>query len=435
MAEYNPPPANAVDFELAAYTPPANNAVDFDFNPFDPVQNTPLNFTGYASGSWQVNLSWDEGNPDQPGDGFKLYRAVDGGAYSLLETLALDTTSYVDSTVTAGHVYSYQVTEYQGDQESPPATTEVAIKSSGDAGTGADALGGLVCAISSSDAGTGMDAVAGSAASLSQQDQGAGTDLAALFARFFKGDSGTGTDLLRGLSALIPVADSGQAHESRRLDALKVAGDQGHGTDLQTVFAQLAGTDQGSGADAHSLAVLIPVQDAGSALEKVIARLIGAGDSGTGSESRRLWSEKYATDQGQGSDATSLSVTIAQQDAGSATDLLAALLAAILQGDTGVGTDQYITVSQLHQKADSGTGADVLERVAAILRSSDAGTGTEGPPQLVATLKVTDAGTGVDRLFHLFVANAGTGWGLVIVPADSRTKTVAHNPPTAQEEQ
>jgi len=72
--------------------------------------------------AWKVRLTWQEGATDQQGDGFKIYRSVDGGSYSLVATLPITQTSWDDTNVSAGHKYSYQVKEYKGSDVSPAAT-------------------------------------------------------------------------------------------------------------------------------------------------------------------------------------------------------------------------------------------------------------------------------------------------------------------------
>lgn len=81
--------------------------------------------------SWKVHLSWEEGAPSAQGTGFKVYRSVDGGAYSLIATLGISTLSYDDTNVSEGHKYSYHVTEYNdiNGGESPAAAITVYLPS------------------------------------------------------------------------------------------------------------------------------------------------------------------------------------------------------------------------------------------------------------------------------------------------------------------
>lgn len=72
-----------------------------------------------------VRLDWTEGAPDQPGEGFRVYRSVNGGPWTLLATLPLSTTTYTDTNVVEGSYYWYRVVEYCGSRESPPAEIHV----------------------------------------------------------------------------------------------------------------------------------------------------------------------------------------------------------------------------------------------------------------------------------------------------------------------
>ncbi|MEM4531236.1 MAG: fibronectin type III domain-containing protein [Thermofilaceae archaeon] len=72
-----------------------------------------------------VRLDWTEGAPDQAGQGFRVYRSVNGGPWTLVAVLPLSTTTYTDTNVVEGSYYWYRVVEYYGSQESPPAEIHV----------------------------------------------------------------------------------------------------------------------------------------------------------------------------------------------------------------------------------------------------------------------------------------------------------------------
>lgn len=72
-----------------------------------------------------IRLEWSEGAPDQQGTGFRIYRSVNGGPWTLRQTLPITTTVYTDSDVVEGNYYWYRVTEYYGTNESPPAEIHV----------------------------------------------------------------------------------------------------------------------------------------------------------------------------------------------------------------------------------------------------------------------------------------------------------------------
>lgn len=69
-----------------------------------------LNGTGQAT-SYQVDLSWDPpGSSTDPAVGYNVYRAVSGSSsYQLLNSAAVGTTSYSDTTVAGGTSYVYYV--------------------------------------------------------------------------------------------------------------------------------------------------------------------------------------------------------------------------------------------------------------------------------------------------------------------------------------
>ncbi len=67
----------------------------------------PSNLNAIQPAAQQVSLAWvDNANNET---GFVIERATDGVTFSVLTTVAADTSSYTDSTVTAGVTYTYQV--------------------------------------------------------------------------------------------------------------------------------------------------------------------------------------------------------------------------------------------------------------------------------------------------------------------------------------
>ncbi|MSR87505.1 fibronectin type III domain-containing protein [Candidatus Peribacteria bacterium] len=51
-------------------------------------------------------------------DGFKVERSTDGGAYSQIDTVSVNVTGYMDTTVAANHSYSYRVRAYNSGGDS-----------------------------------------------------------------------------------------------------------------------------------------------------------------------------------------------------------------------------------------------------------------------------------------------------------------------------
>src|SRR5260370_14057853 len=67
---------------------------------------TPTGLTTTA-GNAQVSLAW---NASSGTASYNLYRSVNGGAYSQLNTSPITTTSYTDSGLTNGTPYCYEAT-------------------------------------------------------------------------------------------------------------------------------------------------------------------------------------------------------------------------------------------------------------------------------------------------------------------------------------
>lgn len=69
----------------------------------------------------QINLGWADNSGIE--DGYRIYRSVDGGAYSELKTVAANSTSTSDTSTSANHKYKYKIVAYNGTAESDPIYT------------------------------------------------------------------------------------------------------------------------------------------------------------------------------------------------------------------------------------------------------------------------------------------------------------------------
>jgi len=71
----------------------------------------------------RIDLGWADNSNIE--DGYRIYRSVDGGAYSELKTVAANSTSTSDNTTSANHKYQYKIVAYNGTAESDPIYTGV----------------------------------------------------------------------------------------------------------------------------------------------------------------------------------------------------------------------------------------------------------------------------------------------------------------------
>ncbi len=71
------------------------------------VPASPTNLVATLISQTQIDLAWVDNSSNETG--FKIYKSIDGGAFSLLTTTSANVITYSDSTVSAGHTYQYYV--------------------------------------------------------------------------------------------------------------------------------------------------------------------------------------------------------------------------------------------------------------------------------------------------------------------------------------
>lgn len=76
------------------------------------IPDAPTDLVATPSSTSQLDLVWTDNASDE--DGYKVYRSTDGASYSEIDDIAADSTSYADTTVTAGTTYYYKVAAYNG---------------------------------------------------------------------------------------------------------------------------------------------------------------------------------------------------------------------------------------------------------------------------------------------------------------------------------
>jgi hypothetical protein len=79
-----------------------------------------------ANTATQINLAWTDNATNEAN--YLIYQSIDGGAYSLIATIAANSTSYNDATPTASHTFTYKVAPVNagGQTLSGPVTPTVA---------------------------------------------------------------------------------------------------------------------------------------------------------------------------------------------------------------------------------------------------------------------------------------------------------------------
>ncbi len=114
-------PGNTYTYKIAAYKGTSESTTSNEEGatvPSDPVSD-PLTApysvtTTYESGTNRIAVAWAHGGGTL--DGYRIYKNVNGGAYSFLANDGLS--PYLDTTVTPGDTYCYRVTAYRGTEES-----------------------------------------------------------------------------------------------------------------------------------------------------------------------------------------------------------------------------------------------------------------------------------------------------------------------------
>jgi hypothetical protein len=88
------------------------------------VPQTPTSLTGVLVNN-QVNLTWVDNSTNEVG--FKVERKLSTGSFSVIYTAAANSTSYSDTSVSAGQTYIYRVNSYNGTGSSANYTNEITI--------------------------------------------------------------------------------------------------------------------------------------------------------------------------------------------------------------------------------------------------------------------------------------------------------------------
>jgi hypothetical protein len=88
--------------------------------------STPANFSGTSTSPQSASLSWVDTSANE--SGFRLDRAEDQGSFAELTNLPPNSTSFIDTTVTAGKTYRYRIlARNSGGESAPSSEASVAV--------------------------------------------------------------------------------------------------------------------------------------------------------------------------------------------------------------------------------------------------------------------------------------------------------------------
>ena len=103
-------------YRILAYNGAGNSAFAGPITATTPAPappNPPVALGATVISTSRVDLSWTDAATNETG--YRIRRAVNGGGFSQIATLAANSTSFSDTTVLAGNSYDYQVIAYNND--------------------------------------------------------------------------------------------------------------------------------------------------------------------------------------------------------------------------------------------------------------------------------------------------------------------------------
>ncbi|KAA0211201.1 fibronectin type III domain-containing protein [bacterium] len=95
--------------------------------------NAASGLTATANMTLGASLSWTDNSSDE--SGFRIERQVGAGAFATLTTLGANVTSYNDSGLTLGTMYTYRIVAYNAAGDAAPSNTST-ITAQGTSGGG-----------------------------------------------------------------------------------------------------------------------------------------------------------------------------------------------------------------------------------------------------------------------------------------------------------
>jgi len=226
--------------------------------------------------AYKVRLEWQEGAPSEQGSGFKIYRSINGGAFTLVATLPLSQTSWEES-IQPGNTYTYRVYEYLsllgGDILSPCAEKTVRLNTLVDQRFGYEAWRVNKEAIQS-ESFSALEA-ARIRAGIWSSEFPQGADSGSLLAQIYSRDQGA----ISGESARLSYADlksldlglGNEAIEFIARGYFRLDGqDLGEGSEDALLRGLIEGLDRLYGHEAGNIQAILAVMDVSGSRERPI---------------------------------------------------------------------------------------------------------------------------------------------------------------------
>ncbi|MCX7748863.1 MAG: S-layer homology domain-containing protein, partial [Clostridia bacterium] len=115
-------------FRIRSYGKTEGSSTVSEEKNFDMDLNSPSFVTAKYVGQGKVQINWQDNSTNE--DGFRLYRNVDGGSYSVILTISPNVGSTYDLNAVEGYIYGYYVEAYTNNGYRSPSAAVTLAKSS-----------------------------------------------------------------------------------------------------------------------------------------------------------------------------------------------------------------------------------------------------------------------------------------------------------------
>ena len=222
-------------------------------------------------------------------------------------------------------------------------------------------------------------------------DSGSGSDVktsGSPLASLSKSDSGSAAEGAPAQEATLTGTETGSGIEAILSLLGKLASEAGSGAEnsyVAIITCARESCDGGAGADTSSLLAEFEQDEAGSAVESLLSRLLRDGDSGNGNDAQ-----------------VSLLAVLSRAETGSGAEALLTRL--VTAAETALGIDGLL--SRKVGLSDSGSGAEA-SAIYKMLIATDSGSGLEALSGLVVLIPASELGHGLERLGAKIMTSPG----------------------------